>query len=423
MVTTAAAAPRNWKRKTTPGNPYASDSTWEVAIVLASNIRCWDLIEKAGLRGEDGRVDAAGLKQLFLPLLGNYQFAAMLKREIDWQEVADEFRVEQDAEEQRQSHVSTGLQEALPVHEKASMVEAAPAPDTGSSRFAESGAPAPARTIDERALTVLRRCTATQEGVFLPPGQLERKLYSAINAVLEALGGKWDRKLKGHRFAEDPRAVLSVASQTGLYVSPKDFGFFPTPESIARQVVAAARLEPGMLVLEPSAGQAGLADLAAEVVGKDNVHAIELLESNRKVLEDKGYTIYGHDFLATAPHQRFDRVIMNPPFESLADIEHVRHAAKFLRPDGLLVAITSGSFVFRETRKALAFRDLMDEAGEVVAKVDAGAFKESGTGVATMIISIDAARLPAEFWGPGDERFAGGERCRDEVQERPRARG
>ena len=34
-------------------------------------------------------------------------------------------------------------------------------------------------------------------------GQLDRKLYTSTNAVLEAAGGKWDKKTKAHIFPVD----------------------------------------------------------------------------------------------------------------------------------------------------------------------------------------------------------------------------
>ena len=61
-----------WRRP--QGNAYASDSTYEVATVLASNRRCWDLIEEYGLRSEDGTVDAQSTSGGQLPGLA---FAAL----------------------------------------------------------------------------------------------------------------------------------------------------------------------------------------------------------------------------------------------------------------------------------------------------------------------------------------------------------
>lgn len=250
------------------------------------------------------------------------------------------------------------------------------------------------RRIDADVLSVLRRCTADEEGVTLPPTQLDRKLYVKVNEVLIALGGKWNSRRKKHVFEDDPREVLAVAQSTGSYISPKDFGFFPTPPELGRQLIEFADLEPGMLVLEPSAGHGALLDLAAAVVGRENVVGVELLEANLRKLAEKGYATMAGDFLSMEPEPIFDRVVMNPPFSGLADIAHVQHAARFLKPDGKLVAITSPSFTFHSNKKAQAFRELLDSAGELLAEIEAGAFKSSGTDVRTVMLSLDADRLP-----------------------------
>lgn len=59
------------------------------------------------------------------------------------------------------------------------------------------------------------------------------------------------------------------------------------------------------------------------------------------------------------PDRLCDRVVMNPRFDRERDIDHVMHAFTFLKLDGCLTAIMSAGTEFRETRKSLAFRELM----------------------------------------------------------------
>ena len=57
--------------------------------------------------------------------------------------------------------------------------------------------------IDKEILNILDNCTfaiGKRNVVYLPLGQLDRKTYSAVNKCLEAIGGKWSRKEKGHIF-------------------------------------------------------------------------------------------------------------------------------------------------------------------------------------------------------------------------------
>lgn len=255
------------------------------------------------------------------------------------------------------------------------------------------------RKVADDVLVILRQCSADEIAVYLPARQLDPKLYKRVNDVLVALGGKWNRSIKGHKFGEDPREVLAAVQQSGAYMNAKDFGFFPTPAALAREVVDLAELEPGMSVYEPSAGGGAIADAAAEVVGAANVHTSELLPKNAATLRAKGYSVSEGDFLSMEPTTLYDRVIMNPPFGGQADMKHVTHAARFLKPDGRLVAIMSPSFEFRSTKTAAAFRELLEQAGDHKEDVAAGTFRESGTDVRTVIVAIDAARLP---WNQAD---------------------
>lgn len=63
--------------------------------------------------------------------------------------------------------------------------------------------------IADNILDILGECRTEGNTLFLPDRQLERSTYQAVNKVLESIGGKWDRKAKGHVFAEgDPAELL-----------------------------------------------------------------------------------------------------------------------------------------------------------------------------------------------------------------------
>jgi type I restriction-modification system DNA methylase subunit len=80
---------------------------------------------------------------------------------------------------------------------------------------------------------------------------------------------------------------------------------------------------------------------------------------------------------------------MNPPFAKQADIAHVTHAAKFLKPGGRLVSVMSASVTFRTDAKTEAFRGFINSKGAAHEKLAGGAFKESGTMVNAVIVSFD----------------------------------
>ncbi len=53
--------------------------------------------------------------------------------------------------------------------------------------------------VDQQILQVLS-VAHTQGNALTLYGQLDRKLYERTNKVLDAAGGRWNRKTKGHLF-------------------------------------------------------------------------------------------------------------------------------------------------------------------------------------------------------------------------------
>lgn len=243
-----------------------------------------------------------------------------------------------------------------------------------------------AKKIDEATLAILSRVTVDGNTIFLTCGQLDRKQYQAVNDVLVNMGGKWNRKAKGHVFTESPTDKLEQVLLSGEIVPPKKYGYFPTPAKLAKHVVFMADIGPDMRVLEPSAGQGAIAE---HVPAGCSLHCVELLDDNVAALAKRGFSIKHHgDFLSLAPVAEFDRVVMNPPFDKQSDIDHVTHAWKFLKPGGRLVSIMASSVLFRDNRKTVEFRGLAEKHG-TIERLPEGSFKESGTGVNTVLVVMD----------------------------------
>lgn len=228
-------------------------------------------------------------------------------------------------------------------------------------------------------------------------GQLDRKLYEQTNKVLEAAGGKWSKKAKAHVFDGDAADRMEQILLTGDVVVPKDeFQFFPTPPELAAQVVKLAKIEAGMLVLEPSAGLGALALLAAKAADRVAVDMYDLMPANCDALRalDMPMSAVSNpiDFLTIEPHRSYDRVVMNPPFSKQADIKHVTHALKFLKPGGRLVAIMAAGVLYRQDQRTTTFKQLIRDIhrAEVIENPE-GAFKSSGTMVRTVTIAVDVA--------------------------------
>jgi hypothetical protein len=114
-------------------------------------------------------------------------------------------------------------------------------------------------------------------------------------------------------------------------------------------------------------------------------------------LKAKGYDVIERDFLSVTPDEigTFDAVLMNPPFSNRQDIAHISHALSFLNSDSELTAIMSPQFQTAKIKASENFRELMDLAGAEITPIDKGAFKESGTGVATVMVHLKMSNLLA----------------------------
>lgn len=245
--------------------------------------------------------------------------------------------------------------------------------------------------FDRDVVEVLAAMTWAENGLigFISQPSLERKLYERTNKALQALGGRWDKRAKGHVFSADPRPGLLELIGSGAISVDRD-GFFETPSPLARQLVELAGIRYGSFVLEPSAG---LGRIAKQVVlAGAEVTCIELNPVRASSLLGAGFPrVICCDFLSVLPDQLgglFDAVIMNPPFEQLQDIDHVLHALTFVKQGGKLVAIMSESGWFRETSRAQAFRQMLIDRDAYAEKLPDGSFKASGSNVRTRLIIV-----------------------------------
>jgi len=258
-------------------------------------------------------------------------------------------------------------------------------------------------TIAEDVLTVLSTLEISGNNVTIT-GQLDRKLYLAVNKVLDRIGGKWNRKAKAHVFDSDPTDRLNNVIECGELDPKVKTGYFPTPSAVVDQMIDLAKFEHYHSILEPSAGQGHIVDRIIEriierLMSKDastipDVWICENLPENVHILKEKGYVVRGEFFdFANGCMEcgaKFDRIIMNPPFERQADIDHVTTAFGLLAPGGILVTIMSAGMTFRENKKTTEFREeIMEPYGTYLEHLPADAFKESGTGVHTIMLRLE----------------------------------
>jgi len=208
------------------------------------------------------------------------------------------------------------------------------------------------------------------------------KNYARVKEVLLTAGFKY--KKSGF---ESPKAKELLQRLLGgeKVNDKKKFQFFATCETEADEMRKLSGYKPGMKIGETSAGHGDLVD----PYPKEDVTVYELFEDNIKILKEKGYNPREGDFLEVVPEELFDIILMNPPFTKGQDMKHILHSYKFLKPKGRMVSIASTSWGKGSQKAQKDFRRWLAEVGAEVTQIEAGAFKESGTSVATTMILIN----------------------------------
>jgi len=170
---------------------------------------------------------------------------------------------------------------------------------------------------------------------------------------------------------------------------------FPTPEDLARKMARMADCYGR--VLEPSAGTGVLVRAIQNyATGADNVKVCAV-EKNYKLADglralrdkvlyanDSNFEVVQGDFLEQNGNLgKFDAVVMNPPFENGADIKHIEHALRFLKPGGRLVAICADG-----PRQNEKLRPMVEASGGMWEPLPSGTF--AGTAVRAVLLTIEA---------------------------------
>lgn len=260
--------------------------------------------------------------------------------------------------------------------------------------------------VPDNVADVLRWSDCSGKSITLPE-QLDRETYVQVDKVLKAMGGKWSRGAKAHIFADDVATIFADVLSAGKVLDEKKtYQFFETPSELAIRMVAMAQIATGDIVLEPSAGRGAI---LRHIPHSANTVAVEL---NPKMVEHLKATCPPRPFEVNEPKgslaliegdflqlgklaqsklfaMRFDAIVMNPPFSELQDVEHVMHAYDLLSPGGRLVAVMSPAGWSNSTKKAQQFREWLGGIeGAMAEQLPEGTFKESGTGVNTMLLFI-----------------------------------
>ena len=241
---------------------------------------------------------------------------------------------------------------------------------------------------------ILQMCSVDGLIVRLPATNLERKQYLEVKKALELIGGKWKAgKTQGFVFDQDPTGLLQAQANGENRNLKKEYQFFATPKDLAKEMAdkLAFAFVASDRILEPSAGDGALIKAIWEKHGKREIDCFEIMELNRMRLEKlDSVNIIGEDFLQCDDHiDYYDYIIANPPFTKNQDIIHIAKMYQCLKPGGSIVALASPSWTFGSQKIQIDFRNWLLELKASTMEVDEGTFKDSGTTIRTIMITIE----------------------------------
>ena len=238
---------------------------------------------------------------------------------------------------------------------------------------------------------VLQKCKVEGAVIKLPTEQLDRKLYMEVAKSLELIGGKWKGgKIAGFVFNEDPTELLEQISNGEKRNLKKEFQFFATPSDLADELVSYADINNTHNILEPSAGQGAIVKAIQKICPTSIIKWCELMPANQVFLRKlSNVEIVCEDFLEYKTKNIFDRIIANPPFSKNQDIKHIYKMYDALKQGGRLVSISSKHWQNSNNKVETEFKKWLGLVKAEVHEIEAGAFKESGTSTASLIIVIN----------------------------------
>ena len=99
------------------------------------------------------------------------------------------------------------------------------------------------------------------------------------------------------------------------------------------------------------------------------------------------------DFLTAEFSVSYDRIVMSPPWDQGADMEHVMKAAELLNPGGRLVALVSQKSLERKDHKGKRYREWQTSTNSTLIPVPESKFKKM-TGTTANILIYTEKKTP-----------------------------
>lgn len=204
--------------------------------------------------------------------------------------------------------------------------------------------------------------------------------------------------------------------------------FYPTPVELSNKVfqLVEQKLTINSRILDCSAGIGSLLEPFLNLMkskinsnpGK-NIFAIEIDLNLRYILQGKGYSVIGSDFMTFEEPYKFNVIVMNPPFKQ--GVDHVLRAWDTLEDEGELICILNKETIenpYSVKRKLLL--SIIESCGYVIQMGRAFQDASRKTDVEIVIIKLNKPKsLGVKFAGFDPRSFARDETADSEFATSP----
>lgn len=165
----------------------------------------------------------------------------------------------------------------------------------------------------------------------------------------------------GHEFWDyiehgtyDCDKVLRYVWNTGVIPEFKSHQFYPTPKHIAEELQK--YIPESGTILEPSAGTGRLIN----GINTDRVTCLDIAELHCVILRAKGFNANCNDFLKYDESNKFDCIVMNPPYSKQRALLHIDKAKRHLNENGFILAIIPTGKIAQEMEVLKGFKGGFD---------------------------------------------------------------
>lgn len=232
--------------------------------------------------------------------------------------------------------------------------------------------------------------------------RLSNQAYKEADNILRAMRGQYITGKQKHWFPYNPTDAIAKVVETGKMPLANPGAFFPTPPDIIQWLLAEADYpkdtEPGFWkecrALEPSAGDGAIIKAIRQRDRGLPIDAVELDPINIEAMrqqEFEGVNLIEGDFLEIELEPRYIAIVTNPPFSTKGNknlwVKHIEKCLTLLRPGGKLAFIAPDNFRWSDDPNIAALRHEMALRNAYVKQSPCGAFRESGTEIATVLVS------------------------------------